>query len=595
MKTLAISLVVGLCAAPAYAQLTIERIAPENSVMVMGMPNAQLSRERFERTPLFELWKSDAMKELREQDFTGATDALQEFLDELGVDRNELSLPTGAMGMAMFSVIDEELGAPAPAMIAFADFGAKSAAMGALVVAMLDRGERDRMLEFEIKDILGRKVYEIRMLEDDADMFDDDDDFDFDFDPFGMMPNPMDMFSDMSQMYFVQDENVFMLGSDLGSITEALDRIDGNARGTLADRDDFQAIMGQIGRDDFYMVVLTRDLMQIVSAFDEMGMLMFVMPTIRELFGDIRGFGMGARIDGTDAMLEGRWSVYMPAGKRGLTRLMDLSAPRAEMPSFVGLDSVSYSSLNFRFDQVVSVLRSVINSNPLLAMQSGDIMPILEGPVADILATLGSRVHTSTTISRPITAQSLGGVFAIEAKDPQQFENLFGQFAPEMGMEPRDFLGQRIFTMDMGGMMGGDMDSLAIGIGGGFVFMGPTPSVEQSLRTVSRPDQALTLEQEGAFRAASALLSQRQIVGYSYTNIIEMMSAMTEVSKLQFQQFMEEMRRDHPEWADEMDWGQHDTDVDWSTLRRYIGPMISEMRSTDEGFVGTLFMIAPAN
>lgn len=589
MKTLAFSLAVGLCAAPAFAQLNIERVAPENSVLVVGMPNAQLTRERFERTALYDMWQSDEFKKMREDDPTGATDAFQEFLDELGVDRDELSLPTGAIGFAMFPVIDPETGRPEPGMLAFADYGAKADAIGALVLAALDRGERDRVLEFEVKEILGREVYEVRPRDDDGDAFADED-----FDPFAMMPSPQDLLGDIEQVYYVRDNNVFLMATDLGSLTETLDRIDGNVRRTMADREDFQAIMGQVGRDDMYFAFLTRDLMQIVSAFDDMGMMMMMGPTVKAIFGDIRGIGMGARLDGNDAMVEGRWSVYMPAGKTGLPRLFDLSAPRGAVPAFVGPDAVSYGSVNVRFDQVVPVLRSIIQSNPLLAMQAGEIMPMIEGPVADILATLGNRVHSSATITRPLTAESLSGILAIEARDQQQFENIFGQFAPQMGLEPRDFLGQRIYAMDMG-MMGPGM-SFALGIGGNHIFLGAMEGVEQALRTVGQPDQAVTLEDDPSFRQATALLSQRQIIGWNYVNVIEMMAAMGEISKMQFEQMMEEMRRDHPEWADEMDadWGDDD-DVDWDLLRRYIGPMIGEMRSTEEGFVGTMFLTAPAN
>src|SRR5690606_29100381 len=126
MKTLATLLCTGLLAAPALGQMTIERLAPENSVIVVGMPNMQLSRDRFERTPLFDLWMSDEMVEMREVDETGLAEMFNEFVDELGVDRNELSIPTGAMGFAMYPVIDEQTGRPKAAMLGFVDYGAKA-------------------------------------------------------------------------------------------------------------------------------------------------------------------------------------------------------------------------------------------------------------------------------------------------------------------------------------------------------------------------------------------------------------------------------------------------------------------------------------
>ncbi len=588
MKTLAFCLTVGLCAAPALGQLTIERIAPENSVMIVGVPNVQLTQERFQRTALYDLWNSEEMKQFREDDMTGLAEEFYTFLDELGVNRDELSMPTGAMGFAMFPVIDEELGQAAPGMIAFADFGDTAAAMGAMMLAMLDRGDQDGVLEYEVKDILGRSVYEVRMIADDID------EDEFDFDAFNMMPSPQDFIGDLDRMYYVHDGSMLMLCSDLGSITETLDRIDGNVRGTLADRDDFQGIMNQIGRDDFYFAVLTRDMMEIAMAADEMGMLMFVTPTLKELFGDIRGFGMGARFDGADAMFEGRWSVYMPAGKRGLTRLMDLSSPRGGIPAFVGPDTLNYGSMNFRFDQVASVIRSVVRSNPLIEMQAEEMMEMVDGPLTEILNTLGSQVHTAMSITRPVTLESMSFLMAVEARDAQGFENIFGQFAPEMGMEPRDFLGQRIYSMDMGGMVDGGMDSMSVGIGGNHVFLGPTPAVEQALRTVSDPDMAITLAEEPGFRDAERLFSQGDLVGWQYVNLIEMLDAMGEFSELQQQAFIDQIAEANPEWAEEMREEGIEQPMDFDLLRRHIGAMISELRSTDDGFVGTMFLLTPS-
>lgn len=594
MKTFAMSLVVGLCAAPALAQQSIEQIAPENSVLIFGAPNVQLTRDRFERTPLYDLWQSEEFQAMCDD---GSFEAFEKFMDELGVDRDELTLPSGAIGFALYPVIDPEIGRPSAAMMAFADYGATADAIGALVLSMLDRGERERVLEFETKDILGRTVYEIRRVDDDNDPFDDDD-----FDPFGMMPSPDDLLEDIEQVFYVRDNNRFLLCTDLGSLTEALDRIDGNVRGTVADRDDFKALMGQVGRDDFYVAFLTRDLMQLVMAGDEMGMMQMMSPTFKALFGDIRGIGMSARMDGDDAMLEGRWSVYMPSGKSGLPRLFDLSGPRGEVPSFVGPDAVTFSAMNVRFDQVVPVLRTIIQSNPILAMQAQEMMPTLEGPVADVLATLGTSVHSWTTITRPLTAESVGTAFAIEAREQQEFENLIAEFAPEIGLEPRDFLGQRIYSADMGGMFGPGEATFSLGIGGGQIFLGSNESVEQALRTVAQPGEALTLADDPSFRNAVSKLSQRQIVSWSYSNFVEIAAVMQEVSRLQHEQWMEAMKEwrneldmDDDDWDDDwMDDWDDDDDMDWDLIRRYVGPFIGEVRSTDDGFVGSIFLISPA-
>ena len=48
------------------------------------------------------------------------------------------------------------------------------------------------------------------------------------------------------------------------------------------------------------------------------------------------------------------------------------------MPTFAGPESISYFTLNFEFDGVQEFVTNVIQSNPMLAMQMAEQLPVIE-------------------------------------------------------------------------------------------------------------------------------------------------------------------------------------------------------------------------
>ena len=77
-----------LIAIPALADAatTIDQIAPENSVVVMGVPNAAETMKRIEKTSLWALWQSDEMDEMRTQIMDMINEDMTGILEELGLD-----------------------------------------------------------------------------------------------------------------------------------------------------------------------------------------------------------------------------------------------------------------------------------------------------------------------------------------------------------------------------------------------------------------------------------------------------------------------------------------------------------------------------
>lgn len=588
MKKLAVfALTLGLAAPSLFAQNSIEQIAPENSIVVASVADMNRSMERLRRTPLYELWNAPEMTDVRKEMADSFENDFAELLRELGLEKDVQWYPSGSAGMAVFTVVDAETGRIIPAMVAFADYGASAAQMAEAIQKMLARQERDGEIEYEEKDILGRTVYAITPLESDDDMeFDFEDEFDFGFNPFEGLVD----FS-AETMYYVRNGDALMICTDLGALTEILDGLDKGGKGGLADRADYRTMMDRIGPGDAHMILLTRDLMKLIQGIDGTGMASMFGPIAKSVIGDINAIGSAMTFDGPKAMCEMRMMVHMPNGKSGLSKLVDAPAPRGAMPPYVNADALSYSVLAFQFSRVAEVAREIVQANPMLQFWAGEVMDVVNGPVHDFLSTLGNSITHASSMTRPITMDSVSQLFAFEVKRPQDLENQVAMWAPEMGLEPRDFLGHRIFSSPAMGMM----MEMALGLGGGRMFLGTERDVEQGLRSLADRDRQGGLADDAAFKRALALLPDGPVVAWGYIDMVSSLEVASVVERLSTEQMMEELRREFPELAaeigDDMDEQSAWDKMDPTVLRRYLGPMIWQVQSTSDGFVAQAYML----
>lgn len=591
MNKLAVfALTLGLAAPSLFAQNSIEQIAPENSIVIASVANMNRSMERLKRTPLYDLWNAPEMEEVRTEMADSFENDFAELLRELGLEKDVQWYPSGSAGMAVFTVVDPETGQVVPAMVAFADYGASAAQMADAILKMLQRQERDGAIEYEEKGILGRTVYAITPIEsDDDDEFDFEDDFDFDF---GF--NPFEGFADFSAetMYYVRNGDALMICTDLGALTEILDGLDNGGKGVMADRADYRAVMDRLGSADAHMLLLTRDLMTLIQGIDGTGMASMFGPIAKSVLGDIHGLGTSMIFDGPKAMYEQRSVMYMPNGKAGLTKLIDAPAPRGAMPPYVNADAMSYTMVVFQFSRVAEVVREIVQANPMLQFWAEEVLEMVNGPVHDFLSTLGNTITHTSSLTKPITMDSMSQLFAFEVKRPGDLENQVGMWAPEMGLEPRDFLGHRIFSSPAMGMM----MEMALGLGGGAMFLGTERDVEQGLRSLADRDRQGGLANDPAFTRALNLLPDGPVVAWGYADMVSSYEAGSAMGRLATEQMMEELRRDFPELAEEIGddmnepsaWDKVDADM----LRRYLGPVIWQVQSTSDGFVAHAYMLS---
>jgi len=614
---LTLGMALGMTMAASAAPPSIVELAPDSTILVAGVANAQTTMDRLKRTPMWDLWQSEQMLEARAELREQMEEGIDEMLQELGLERDAVQPPTGELGFVLFTVEDEEMGLPGPAFLLVADYGENADATAELFDAAMKKAEEEGELEYAERDVLGRTVRCFLINTNTATEGEEEDELDEDMPPgMGGMPEPEEMIQRFfSEIYFVREGSAFMLCSDMAALTGAFEACDGAEHAGLAQREDFQAVMAQIGEQDCFGALMTRDLGPLIAAYDPTMMMMTIGPMLGQFIGDIKGFGMGVRLDGPVAMLEQTVSVYMPNGKSGLTALMDTQAPRGDVPGFVGSNALSYTAMNFEFDGMPALIDRIMQMLPFLAppppQGEGEMdAPTPQEMIAQLFSCFGREVHFVQALDRPIAADSLKQLTAIECIKPEELDNFLSAMGPQMGLEGRDFGGRRVYTMDMSGLaemapmpaQPGVMGetSMSVGIGGSLAFLGPTSAVEQAMRAVGDTEPA-SLADESAFRRAVAVLQSDEVIAWGYGDLVDTMEAQAEIMSLQMEQLMAELEAEDPEMAAELE----DMDmtgmamgmelleeVDYDLLREYIGPSAWEAVATEDGFLIRSYVLA---
>ena len=208
------------------------------------------------------------------------------------------------------------------------------------------------------------------------------------------------------------------------------------------------------------------------------------------------------------------------------------------------------------------------------------------------------RSTTSSSLS------SINSLYAVECTKPEQIEQLLAEYAGPLGLEPRDFLGQRIYTLAVNPfmMMGGPMmppgegDTLSIGFGGGYVMLGTTSVVEDALRATGGGD-APSLGDAPAYRRAIRALPAGGTVAWGLLSVADFVEYLNEYIKIMHQQMIEQMEQWDPEAAKEMRGEMRAealnplADFDLGIVKRYLGPVAWQLRSSEDGFVGTYYLL----
>jgi hypothetical protein len=551
--------------------LSIKAIAPEDSILVVGIDDFQGMRSRFEKTPIGAWWGSKDVQDRAKPWRDKMEEGLDKMTQELGVPRDTLQWPT-SFGMAMYAALNEETGQHDPAMIVFVDWSKNAESFGKLYDAAIAKMEKEAADSFTVEEIKGHRVYVQKPPAEEATPEGAEGEED-EGDPFGAppMPNPFE------KPCFTRDGSRLLVAGNPGSMQELLGSIENDKRKSIADTEDFRGTMELSGGSDAYVAFLTAPAQKLLATLGPQAMM--ATPFLSGLFGDIRGFGMGVSFDGKSAPVESSIGMYIPGPKKGLLSLRPAGAVE-KIPAMVPADAISYAHMNFQFSGLMKVVDEFITSlGPPMSDAMKQEMEPFDAVLRGAFAGMGPSMHMWGTLKQPITAESNATTFAVSVSDNNAVQKMAQMFAPMAGLAPRDFVGNTVYSAD------DEFMPVALGLGGSYMFVGETEAVEQSLRALGQTDAASSLEGDPILKAVRSHWSGDDLVGYGYSNT----AAMLEAQEAMFEQFAPMI----DDAADDTGLAVASLDLQLSDLlkaldpkimKEYFGPTTWELRSVKTGF-----------
>ena len=567
-------------------RLSITDLAPEGTFMVFGADDIEATCKHFNATPLAGLWKTDAVQDLVAKPMGEMMETMMESLDDAGGE-NEPSLPQ-AMGFAQYVDLDEETGMSRAFVLGFAEWDQGGEEIEQMMEVMLEAQVDEGGIRMDSREVRGREVMVIETIEEEMG---DDDDFGGDFDAMMMLGDPSEMAPDLSMMFVVRDEGRMVFANDLLAIDDALATIDGKGRDGMSSTEDWKNMSRQLGDCDAYLGLMTDPLQDLLAPMF-MGPLGLVKPMIDETFGDVRGYGFAASIpaDATDASMVITASILCPGEKQGLMSLItEESATGQAPPAVVGADSIGYGRINVDFKGMVPLFKKLAAALPMggeeMEMYLDQFGPMMEGA----MATMGPVVHTVSTVSRPIEIDSAATTMIIPTSDPEKVQPLLSMFGPSMGLEPRDFAGETLWSSELDGM--------AAAVAGNWVVLGSPRGVEQVVRGLGDKD-AEGIEEMKSFRSAVAKLPDGDAVGWGWVDLVSQYAVQRET----MEQTMDMLGGGaFDEFAPETGFGADDMDVAFDLLEKltpedfakFMGPSVWNFTMDDLGWTYRQWFLAP--
>lgn len=571
-----------LLAMPALAAppLSIRDLAPKSSAVVVGGDDLKAAWARFQGTPLWGLWASEQMQEAVKPALEDLREASKEMATELGRPDDELSMPA-SFGLAIFTQMDEELGFDRAFVMGFVDWGLDAGSL-AIVEAMLDKAEKEGSLERT--DLKGEVVRVMALGDEDDDAMDDG------FgDPFGF--DPMAGVVDFEKIYLMKSGSRHLMASDLVVLEDLLASIEGKAAEPIGTTNDFKDTFELLGDPDLYAMLFTANLQKMLASGEMAFMLATAQPILSQVFGDIRAHAVGMSVDRGGAMVDQRLVMTVPGPKKGLLSLFTMDSPVEPPPAMVPFDAIGYGRMNIRFDAIMPTLREIAAGLGEMEREQFEGMLMQFGPMMEqAFGAMDPNVRIYNSVRMPIDVDSLETVIAIPCSDVSRLEPMVAMMGPGMGLMRRDFQGQALFS--------DEFSPMAIGLGQGHLFLGPTAAVEQALRGVPAGDQNLAGAEWA--KAALAALGNERVVGFGMTDVVAQMRVQQEVMKMLDGQMGMLGDMDLDLGGDgglpSVDVGEIDFEkiLDPELWARFVGPAVWDFTAGDRGFTTRSRMMAPA-
>ena len=561
----------------------IEQVLPENTIAVMSANNISELVEHLKAIGACDAVCDIAQSAMSTDEECPVTQVCSEMKNSF--DQEDLSLPNGHVGMGLYPVVDFEVGLVGLGALFMVEV--ENEKFGKILQSAIDQYSEMMESDFELIDISGRDVWIVEN----------------DFTEIASqipLPLPIDL-SSMTYLYFAFTDGYLLFGTEPEGFASFFSALDGDPiEESLATNDDYLELMERCGEEgDMQAAILLTNLADTFLQMDTSGMGMTLLPMAKTVIGDIDGLAQTVSFSSSkETILEAKYTILMRDGRNGLMSLLAVDSPQSTIPYFVGENTISYVQAYINYDKVVPLVNEVISSTPLLSMQlTPQMLEQLGMSISMFTSNLGKQTHYVTAGSIPYSADSYGTLMAIECLNEEQFGSALGMMLPSLGATPVDFLGNQIFTMDLGssGMMPIPMEmSFSIAVGGGYLLVGNSNSVENALRAISNPKES---KSNHGMNDAANLLASGNYSSWGYGDLLKSLEIQTAESEESIEAFYAEMEEYDPEMAAEMRAdaasGNSLQDSILKNLSLFLGPMSWNMSTDDKGFTAETIMLKP--
>lgn len=312
----------------------------------------------------------------------------------------------------------------------------------------------------------------------------------------------------IATVHVARRESMVLLANERGAVERALDHLDGQRIASIAERPSLIEARRWLGDGAHaYVIALIDVLAERKAAAPEerhteiMDLLSLGMPESALMLTGLKGtrsLVVGIDLDTERSPVEIRVAMMHPS-LGGLFALFDKAPGSFEPPAFAQADCAGAGTMFVRFDRLIPELRARLRTIPEDERPLADEeIAQFEGIAGPVLESLGPQVHFITNIDRPFSAQSSQFLAAIQLRDDAPVRNVLAAFGGAAGLKARDFEGHMIWDLELGPMA----PPLSLGMGFGYAFVGQTTGVEGAMRQAARPDTGLAKKPE--FRDAVA-------------------------------------------------------------------------------------------
>ncbi len=492
------------------------------------------------------------------------------------------TIPAGYAGFGVYPVADYEAGTVGIAMLAVLEMNDPE--FEKFATSLYENMPASCGIKLETVDIAGEEMWMINSF----------------IDPNFLAEIPMGFGQAlaMDRLYMGSVNGYMICGTEPDGVGRAIAATTGDVEDdSLASNETYVSMMDQVGEGDLKAVVMMDNLADFIIQADQSRMVGMFLPMLKSAIGDVDGFAETVTVaPSDDVFLNAKYTMWMPNGRDGLLGIASAVSSPTEIPNFVSEDTISYAQINVDFEKIAPWLSNVMAMNPMMPMPPQQLEGI-EQAVAAAVEPLGNTMHVVSTLTLPLTAESMGFLVAVECKNSEAMETYLSMMMPMTGSDPREFLGYRMYPIEMPGtgMMTGGMDmSMSMAVGGGLAMLGLTHSVENVLRMTADPNSSKS--EEGA-NSAMQLISTSDATGWGYADTGKSLLAGSELSEMKMANMIEEMEAFDPEMAAEMK-TQLDSQMKASAainelVASFLGATAWTMEANDEGFVAHAVLMRP--